>query len=347
MSSTTQPAAVSTGCNAGSDQERLADLGLSHAWIQMVSDRRGYAVMGHTIVGTTDGRTWQVRYRAPEDLEFVDAVDATHVWAVGARSLFASTDGGVHWTVSPRTPPLTRVHFTGDRQGWAVADSVLLRTDDGGRSWRRTTTPCPVDRTCFAGAQHGWIATPGAVYETNDAGAHWTQRLTVRDANDPTVGGGVAGDLQCTAGGSAWVLFEGYGAAAGNAPYIGYRCANGACVAVVKQNYFPPPIAGIDGPGSYPGPFSVVDDHTAVFVGNTPPVEQPMTMMLVTDDGRGHGPRLTVPDGTAQEGGARAVSFTSREVGWILDTVGISVFHILARTNGGRSWTQQFSAPES
>ena len=72
-----------------------------------------------------------------------------------------------------------------------------------------------------------------------------------------------------------------------------------------------------------------------------------MTMVLLTGDGHSHGPRLTVPDGTAQEGGARSVSFTSSDVGWIVDTVGIKVFHILATTNGGRTWNVQFRAPQS
>ena len=163
--------------------------------------------------------------------------------------------------------------------------------------------------------------------------------LTLRDES---TAGGVAADLQCSPGDVAWVLFDGYGAAMNNSPYLGSRCERGECVPVVKQNFFPPEVAGIDGPGSEPGPFSVIDDHTAVFVGNTPPVDQPMTMMLLTDDGLGHGPRLTIPDGGPEQASAHAVSFTSRDSGWVVDSVLDRSFHILATADGGKTWTKQF-----
>ena len=341
----TAPAGVTpAGCTAPADPEAVAGLPQPDAWIQMVSDGRGYAVMGREIVGTVDGRSWHVLDRMGETLGFVDAVDADHVWAVGTRSLFASTDGGVRWTNVSKARALTMVHFTDAHRGWAVGDRKLLSTDNGGRSWRVITTPCPVDRTCFDRSQHGWIATIGAVYETHDAGADWSRVLTL---HDDSTAGGIAADLQCSPGDTAWVLFDGYGGATGNSPYVGARCERGECVPVVRQNFFAPEVAGIDGPGSYPGPFSVIDDHTAVFVGNTPPADQPMSMILLSDDGLGRGPRLTIPDGSAQQASARAVSFTSPDRGWIVDSIAGTSFHILATADGGKTWTRQFGAPQT
>ena len=67
----------------------------------MVSATRGFAALGHTIVGTIDGRHWDRLYTAPEQISFVDAVDADHAWALGIRSLYKTTDAGRHWSVSP------------------------------------------------------------------------------------------------------------------------------------------------------------------------------------------------------------------------------------------------------
>ena len=71
----------------------------------MVSSHQGYAVMGRSVVETVDGQHWTSLYQAPEDLSYVDAIDASHVWVVGAHSVFASSDGGRHWTKSTGTIP--------------------------------------------------------------------------------------------------------------------------------------------------------------------------------------------------------------------------------------------------
>jgi photosystem II stability/assembly factor-like uncharacterized protein len=308
----------------------------------MVSSHRGYAVIGRAVVGTVDGQHWTQLYRAPDDLSYVDAVDAAHVWAVGAHSLFASSDGGGHWSASSGSPaPVLTVHFVDADRGWAVAKNSLLQSTDGGRSWRGVTSPCPVDRVCFDDGQHGWVATHTSIYATSDGGAHWSLALAGRD---PSAVNGVALDVQCASDHSAWILFDGRNGATGHDAYIGYRCAaNGACRPVVRENFYSPPVPGIDGPGSSPGPFSVIDAHTAVFVGFTGPLDQPMSTMLLGDDGRQRGPTLVVPDNPLG-GEPRAVSFASRDRGWVVDVV-VGESHILATTNGGTTWTRQYSMP--
>ena len=308
----------------------------------MVSSTAGYAVIGHTVVGTVDGRHWNPLYLAAENLSYVDAVDANHVWAVGSRSLFTSVDAGRRWRVSPRSAVhLARVHFIDANRGWAVSNNTLLHSTTGGRVWQAVPTPCPVDRVCFDDPQHGWLATHQSVYETSSGGARWKLVFAVR--NRTIAPAGAPSDVQCTPANDAWILFNGNGCGLGTCPYIAYRCAaSETCTPVAEEV----PSSGSDplqGPGSGPGPFSVIDDHTAVFMGFTGPLAQPMSVMLLTDDGRTRGPKMVVPDGPT-EAEPHAVSFTDRDRGWIVDTL-VGTAHIIATTNGGQTWSVQYSVP--
>ena len=308
----------------------------------MVSDHSGYAVAGRSIAKTVDGTTWATLYGADDDLSFVDAVDAAHAWAVGAHSVFVTTDGGAHWDTRSTAPyVLSTVHFVDAEHGWAVGDASLLRTDDGGRTWHLAPAPCPVDRVCFNDAEHGWLAARVSLYRTGDGGAHWSRALVVKE---PSSLRGVATDVQCTPAGDAWVQFDGNNCGAGTCAYVGYRCtSDGVCVVIEKNVDTTPGSPAIPGPGSTPGPFSVIDDHTAVFAGFTGPIDNPVTMMLLSDDGRTSGPVHAVPDGPGQPT-PFAVSFTSRERGWLVDGVAGKA-HILATTDGGKTWTVQYAAP--
>jgi len=312
----------------------------------MVSSTRGYAAIGRTVVGTTDGRHWTILYRASAPLSFVDAVDVVHVWATGANILVASTDGGRHWTVEPpRHPSPQKPHFVSANLGWAVANGSMLRSSDGGRSWAAQHSPCPVDGTCFDSAQHGWVATHNSAYVTNDDGAHWSLALHSRDANAAY---GVALDIQCTSANSGWVLFGGGNGAAGHEAYVGYRCpAAGTCAIVVHNNFTARAIPGTDGPGTSPGPFSVIDDHTAAFVGYTGPVSPPISIMIVGDDGRTRGAVHPVNDPSPPPPASPAgVSFVSTSAGWLVASTDTRA-DILATTDGGKTWTVQYRAPAS
>jgi len=322
---TAAPGSHSSGCV---DDGRLG--GLTTGWVQMVSATTGFAVLNHTIVGTVDGRHWNRLYTAPERLSYVDAVDANHAWAVGFQTVFTTTDAGRHWVPSPKSEvPLSMVHFIDADHGWGVHYGTLLQTSTAGRVWQAVPTPCPVDRVCFTDAQHGWLATHASVYTTSDGGSDWRSVLTVRD---PAVAqDGVASDLQCTAGDDAWILFDGRNCGAGSCAYISYRCdATGGCVKFT-------------GPASNPGPFSVIDDHTAVFVGFAGPVLNPMSVMFVRDDGRQRGPAMVVPDGDPAQASPQGVDFVSPTHGWIVDGA-LFESHILGTTDGGKTWTVQYSA---
>lgn len=311
----------------------------------MVSPVHGYAVVGRTVVGTNDGRRWTVLYRAPGPLSYVDAPDARHVWVVGPHLLAASTDAGAHWAVIPANRTPQKPHFVNANLGWATAGGTLLRTADGGRTWTARRSPCPIDGVCFDSAQNGWVATHNSTYVTTDGGAQWTRALV---SQDPNAVHGVALDIQCTPANSSWVLFGGGNGAAGHEAYVGYRCpATGKCAIVVRNNFVAPAVPGTSGPGASPGPFSVIDDHTAAFVGYTGPLSVPITVMIVGSDGKARGAVRPVKDPSPPPPASpRSTSFTGSTVGWILATTGTQA-HILATADGGRTWTVQYRAPIS
>jgi photosystem II stability/assembly factor-like uncharacterized protein len=316
-------------------------VGTRTAAVQMVSTQHGFAVVTRTVVGTLDGQHWDLLYRGAEELSYVDAVDSMHVWAVGAHSLFTSTDGGGHWLVIPTPVSFHMVHFVNPALGWAVADGSLFESFDGGQSWQKTASPCPVDRACFSDSLHGWVGGRTAAYVTVDGGAHWSRQLDLRD---PSFASGFTLDLQCTPTNAAWILIDSNNPGAGSDGYAGYRCAPSGRCRVVVQNFLANAPPGTSGPGSTPGPFSVIDEHTAAFVGFTGPVENPTSIMTVADDGRVRAPVYRVLDGPPQQAAPASLSFASRDRGWLVDGY-IVGSHILATTDGGRTWTVQYRAP--
>jgi hypothetical protein len=314
--------------------------GVQPGWIQMVSDRRGFAAVGNTVLATRDGQRWDPIENTTFQLRFLDATDRDHVWIVTRSSLVLTSDGGKNWrAVGLPAEPLTTVHFIDARTGWAIAGGRLFRSDDGGEHWRRVNAPCALDQVCFDRAMHGWLAGGNRVYRTDDAGATWSLVLRVPDW-DPEAG---VADLQCAHDHSAWMLFGGSGAASGNQNYVAYRCpSDGGCRGVVRQLYFPTPaVTSLQGPGSYPGPFSIIDSHTAVFVGYTPAFDQPVTMMFARDTGS-HSARFRVPVAThPQAAAALATSFRSTRLGWIVVDNGRTP-EIVATRDGGHTWTVQY-----
>ncbi len=342
VATTTTTTTSTGGCPSDAARERELG-GVSHtAAIQMVSASRGFAVASRLVVGTSDGQHWSRLSQVAEGLSYVDAVDSMHIWAVGTHSLFISSDGGGHWTAIPTATPLHMVHFVNAARGWAVADGSLLTTFDGGQSWPREPAPCPVDRACFADSLHGWIASRTSAYVTSDGGAHWARRLDLRD---PNFARGVVLDMQCTPSNAAWMLFDSNNHGLGSDGYAGYRCASSGPCRVVVQNQLADAPAGTDGPGSTPGPFSVIDEHTAAFVGYTGPVENPTSIVVVSDDGHARGPIARVVDGPAQQATPQSVSFVSRDRGWLVDGGFDVAAHILGTTDGGKTWTVQYQAP--
>ncbi|HEV8625788.1 MAG TPA: YCF48-related protein [Acidimicrobiia bacterium] len=310
--------------------------------IQMVSDRPGWAVGSGVIIHTDDGRSWTEQYRGPEEFIFVNAVDATHAWAVGTHELFGTSDGGRTWNRLASAPEgLTVVHFAGPNLGWGVAGDKLFHTTDGGQNWQPLETPCGAQEVCFTGPDDGWIAAGDRIWRSTDAGATWAAALDV-PAPPRGSGGLPVKDLQCARPGVVWAYFAGTDGVSNHRPYVAFRgSASGEWTPVMKENYTGS--ADVEAPqgGSYPGPFSSLGPHEAVFITYTPPVDVPVGVVLASQGGRKLGPGHDVPG----LDGAYSTSFRSPQVGWVVGPTpdyyaGVSL--ILATTDGGRTWEEQY-----
>ncbi|MEA2614590.1 MAG: hypothetical protein QOE72_373 [Chloroflexota bacterium] len=333
--------------------------------IQFVSPRQGWAAGRGRILATTDaGATWAMQYQGPSQLILVDFVDTRTGWAVALDSLLGTTDGGRCWRrLGEPDQPLVSVHFVDPRRGWGVTGSTgsranglpntialgdgvpappaggrLAVTDDGGRSWRiAPTAPADVQSVCFSDPGHGWLGARGHLHRSGDGGTTWRP---VPGLPDPGGGSSVI-SLQCAAPDSAWLLDLSLQGAAGNQPYAAFASVGGH----PPVELFEDMVGGTTtrpAPGTYPGPFSVIDASTAAFLGLTPALPPDLVgfeeaavsaaaAVAVTHIGR-------VP-GIDRAWGA---SFASPTTGWVVADAGQRAV-ILVTTDAGRTWTRQYA----
>ena len=334
--------------------------------VQFVSSRQGWVVGSGRILATLNGgHTWYVQYRGPAQLYQVDFVDAEHGWAVGIDRLLGTVDGGRHWvSLAEQCRRIRSVHFASPTVGYAVAGggqlpdipdissastpSQLMVTSNGGRDWKpMSAAPGRAQSVCFTSPKGGWLGTPGRIWRTVDGGDHWVLSL----AEPPPVAG-MADQIdvpviECSGSEAAWVLFIGSGAATSHAPYLGYATQDGSrWHLVMEEGYIEqaarPQLHAPEGPGSYPGPFSVIGDDTAAFVGYLPPIGYGAAPLDIATAGgsqlasKGYVAGITRPSGTA---------FLTPEEGWVVgidQTATSSDFVIEGTSDGGATWTRQY-----
>jgi len=316
------------------------------------------AVGTGTILATSDfGRTWVRVWRGTAELRDVDFVNAATGWALGEGVLVGTVDGGQHWhrLGQPRAGLLRRVHFTSPTQGWGVAGGTdqadqgpmqaqgatrLVHTSDGGRTWSARAAPAPPQSVCFTAPDDGWLASGTRVWRAVDGGRRWGPRPSFT-LPAPTDGLPAFAELQCAAPGAAWVRVDASDAAAGHRPYALYASGDGGAHwrGVLGEPGTLGSLLGLPaGPGSSPGPFSVIDPSRAFLLSPTPAAEA-TGAVLISQGGR----RLQrLPDlpGTTLLA-PMAVSFASASRGWAVgaDLAGRAV--LLATSDGGRSWHSQ------
>ena len=160
----------------------------------------------------------------------------------------------------------------------------------------------------------------------------------------------MAGDtpqLGCAAHGAAWALFLGSGAAMMHAPYLAYatqdgRSWHGVLEEPMLESAIRPKLHLPAGPGSEPGPFSVISPGAAAFVGYTPPANGwgAAPLVVATNGGTvlksaGDIPAINVP---------LAAAFLTPARGWVAgENLKTHTFSIEATTDAGRSWTTQYT----
>jgi hypothetical protein len=318
------------------------------------------AVGTGTILTTSNfGRTWARVWRGTQELRDVDFVSASVGWALGDGILLGTVDGGQHWhrLGQPRAGPLRRVHFASRTQGWGVAGgtdqadqgpmqaqgtTTLVHTSDGGRTWLALAAPAPPQSVCFTAPGDGWLASGTSVWRSVDGGHRWGSRPSFT-LPLPTGGLPAFAELQCAAPGAAWVRVDAGDAAAGHRPYALYASGDGGghWRGVLGE---PGTLGNLlrlpAGPGTYPGPFSVIDPSRGFLLSPTPPAEATGAVLI------SQGSRLQrLPDiPSATLATPLSVSFASATRGWVVgsDTAGRAV--LLATADGGRSWQSQLPA---
>ena len=356
--------AISGPCSAPAAAS--ADPGIGG--IQFTSRDQGWAVSSSSIMATTDGGAhWTVQLSGSLSLTSVDFINGRDGWAVGSGRLLATTDGGTHWTALTE-PCLTirSVHFISAAIGFAVAGGtgvtvpgsgpalpmlggVTLVTDDGGRNWRELrSAPAGMQAVCFSDASHGWAGAGGMLYRTADGGVTWTQ-LTRPVAADGA-GYPAAMSVECASDGTVWALSSGPGAGKSQQQHVGYYGSQSEVTGLFAEQTMQAPGTGPSrqSPGSDPGPFSAIDSSEAVFIDactacgmGTAPWD------LVS----GAGATLTKEGNVAGITSPEAASFLSPEVGWVAGAdlvpagTARSQQRIMATTNGGRTWVEQWAGP--
>jgi photosystem II stability/assembly factor-like uncharacterized protein len=340
--------------------------------VHFVTASRGWVMTKNSILSTSDGGdTWLSQFHShAAHLSTFDAVDATHAWAVGA-DMFVHTTDGRHWTELPEPcAPLRSVVFRDDHDGVAVVGQAttretssgtggaLLRTSDGGRHWQPIAAPPDVQSACFATRSIGWIGAQGRLYFTADAGRQW-QPVAGSVVTPPPDAG--VDTVQCAGPHRAWAEWDSRAGAMSQSPHVAFEVHDAVATPLFAEQFFRGRTAGArrDSPGSYPGPFAVVDGVTAKFVDWCPAC----TKSIPTSSGRvlligtaplstatHRGRSLSKPNPVTPLSMASGISFTSANNGWVIGTRSVNgpgpgktrTSELLVHTDdAGRNWTTQ------
>lgn len=341
--------------------------------VQFVTTQAGWAAGSGRILATADGgRSWHQQYSGSAQIVQIDFVNRTDGWALdSAGALLRTTSGGAGWTPLPAPClPLRQVHFATPMTGWAVAGgghitgmfdpgarragSVVVRTGDGGRTWQTVAgAPAAPTSVCFTSPTDGWVGTVGRIWKTTDAGGHWSLSL----AEPPATGAPSAfrydtPAIECSGPDAAWALFLGEGAALGNSPYLAYATTDGITWRpVLEEGYIEgalrPQLHAPNGPGSYPGPFSVISPATAVFAGEDPAGAGSTPLVEATNGGAS----LIRTGRITHMASATSIAFTDPEHGWATgienstDQAGSTTYVIESTSDGGSTWSLRYQVP--
>ncbi len=188
---------------------------------KMFDEANGWALSEQSVLRTTTGgATWVTAFPAgvsfnglPGSAYFSSASSA---WVLvpdpgaptSAGKLYASSDGGLNWSVLPVPFAVGQIQFLDIQHGFALisfnqtpgsADLALYQTSDSGVTWSRTfltdpaaATSLPVSQAItgfyFRDPLHGWISgakssdTQSYLYSTADGGKTWAPQAVVENS---------------------------------------------------------------------------------------------------------------------------------------------------------------------
>lgn len=338
--------------------------------IQFLDANNGWTcdIAGKLFRSTDGGRSWNLNFSAPQGSSFntVQFFDSQEGWVIGGDTFYKTTDGGATWIQKP-VPPTTwtfGADFAPDRlTGVAVGYfGNVIRTTDGGESWSiiSPTGPRPsIYAVRMFDSQHGfYVGEKAMLYYTTDGGATWSQKgntgwamthgMYALDDNRAWAACEAGEIMRTTNGGRHWervfvpgidiygkcqdVSFydENYGFAVGKHEEFGYvdmkflRSTDGGVNWQVRAVFHTPQdIKSVD----------TVGPETAIVLG--------------VNDWTNDGLNITTDAGLTWTGISPAgagfignIDFLDGQLGWIAGN------RIYRTTNGGTSWTLQYTPPD-
>ena len=110
--------------------------GQAVAALQIEGDYRSQSAL---VVTRDGGENWR-QVEIKDNPVSLYALNGSHLWLVGAKSLWYSAENGLEWTKrnrpKSRRRPVYRVFFLDENRGWAFgAGRVFHQTRDGGATW--------------------------------------------------------------------------------------------------------------------------------------------------------------------------------------------------------------------
>lgn len=217
---------------------------------------------------------------------------------------------------------------------------ALFTTADGGKTWAPVSGAPAAQSVCALG-NGDLLASRGAdVWKSSNQGKTWSPiyQAPVRTSPIPP---GLISVLAC-GGNTAAFEITGWGAAMGHVAYIAFQSTDGGAdfTPAIEEGYTHPglpTINGPEGPGTYPGPFTVAG-ATPIWSGSTPAVPSAGIGVrngatLVSHQVPGGGIPLTI----------QAVTFPNAREGYVLTNQN----RLLATNDGGATWRQVFPTAPS
>ncbi|GEM_PF-826611 len=300
---------------SGGDLERVGGEHVSS--IAFSDDTVGLAIFWGNVIRTTDGgQTWSSRLHekdvyAPEIYLNAITYGGSRNWMAVGRSgaIIRTTDGGGTWIrcFKGTTRTLNDVYFTSTNVGNIVTrTSHFMRTTDGGSTWTSLLPGIPgsVSRVSFADSTRGIAVGPGGmIHRTVDAGRTWSYRGVTRD------------DLGNVAflGASTWT-------AVGSNGTILRSTDDG-------ETWMRQP----SGSSKRFWCIAFSDVRSGIVIGST--------ILRTTDGGETWKDLDTSGKGYFEGWGVMDASFTDANTGTVVGWEG----RIYRTTNGGMSWSRQFS----